>query len=916
MSQEHIYEKAVIKSFDSIAFLKQVWDYDENYYYSIVVINNSIDYKHFTKDFEAIREYLENIKFGSHVYFQVLPLVKKPDKGRGDSSLIEKGKWLWIDFDYKQEVEKPEEIIYEKSFDHSLECVYKEGEKWIYVKRPPLNQVLEEVKNKIGFIPSIVIDSGAGYHFYFKLTHEIEANKLKELENWLVDKLGGDTQAKDLARIMRLPGSINPRVKRLCKVIFESKEQINPEILFEKIQQEGAFEKKQLRESQLRESQLRELNDSEILRIIDLLKDAYKPGYRQCLILYLSGWLAKARVSPLSAIRIAKILYESMGDTDPLKTRLSAIVYSYKKAGTDIDEYANSIEALTNVKPYGLEREISEEVVKGRTGLQEVLELTLGEDRALAIINELSEILQTLSPFHDSIIELIDYEKQLFVVANMRKLIIARAKRIENKLIYKERVAVVCPTKVIVYSNPIGGVTKYEVVFEGTTLQKPLTVGPATIDEIADRLALEGVVYHRKLLVDVLSAVVQAFIRKNKAEIKAEIEAPGFYLIQDNMIAIKYNIEINVEKLKQALELLNELAEVWFKHIQDKFASIIKWGIIAPFGYVQKQRGKWIPWLYLFGDSATGKSTLGKVVLKLWGLDSKHEKTGASIDTIARLGYVLSMSTFPTLINEPGNALVKEDVVEAIKNAVDSVVVRGKYIKGAYTEIPALAPLIFTSNKFLPKDDALLRRFKIVTFSYGEKISMEKQGEFKEKVEHRLGVLSEIGKCIAKQVFEIKELGDPEILLSKCYEVAGLQVPQWIKLTYREVQDAYESIIEEFIERLKKYINDLFARYVSRILEVNRGSISAIAPDTLDIERKIRVMLEKNLLPGVRILKDSKIAITTAFLKELEMEEKVSLKSMAELLGWEYRSVRIKDKVFMCIATEIEKIIDLLTLSE
>ncbi|MEM1831301.1 MAG: hypothetical protein QXJ97_07220 [Desulfurococcaceae archaeon] len=51
---------------------------------------------------------------------------------------------------------------------------------------------------------------------------------------------------------------------------------------------------------------LRELSDSEILRIVDLLKDAYRPGYRQFIVLYLSGWLAKARVSPISAIKAVK----------------------------------------------------------------------------------------------------------------------------------------------------------------------------------------------------------------------------------------------------------------------------------------------------------------------------------------------------------------------------------------------------------------------------------------------------------------------------------------------------------------------------------------------------------------------------------------------------------------------------------
>lgn len=81
------------------------------------------------------------------------------------------------------------------------------------------------------------------------------------------------------------------------------------------------------------------------------------------------------------------------------------------------------------------------------------------------------------------------------------------------------------------------------------------------------------------------------------------------------------------------------------------------------------------------------------------------------------------------LVNEPGAAIAKEDIVEIIKNAVESTIVRDRYVRGSYTEIPALAPLIFTSNKVLPRDDALLRRFLMVRFTYGERIDPAKARE-------------------------------------------------------------------------------------------------------------------------------------------------------------------------------------------
>lgn len=895
----------VINIDEAVTFLQNLWTYTslEAKCYAIVVVGQSgVAFKHFCLDevgsydalFSSVRQYLERSllqwgRSGYHIYFQVLPLATRPERGRGGARDVKVGGWLWADLDYRSETERPEFEGCRELEDHTLECYYEDGGKWFHVKRPPLGQTIKSVKSRLGFEPTVVVDSGAGYHLYFRLSYEVDASRLKRLEEKLVDLLGADPQSKDLARVLRLPGTVNPRVGRLARVIrYEPLCDVNPEVLESKLVAHSSSKTSG-------KGRLRELGDADVLRIVELLRDAYRPGCRQSLLLYLSGWLAKAGVSPTSAIKIAKALYESNNDGDPLKTRLSAIVYSYKKAGVSMDAYAEEIEALTGVRPYGLEGEIREDEVKGKSGLQEVLEDVIGEERALAVIQELSEILGTLSPYRDSIIELMDYEKQLYAVANLRKLVTVRARRTGNSLVYRERVAVVAPTRVVVYDNPLGGVRKYEITFEGTTLKRPLLLGPALLEEIADRLRLEGLVYHSRLLNDVLSAVIQAFIRRGEAEVKTEIESPGFYLVDDRVVVVKYEVkEADKGGLRRALSLLNELAEVWFKRSQNKFATVIKWGIVAPFSYMLKQRGRWMPWLYLYGDSATGKTTLGRVVLKIWGLDSRHEKTGASVDTIARLGYVLSSSTFPVLVNEPGNALAKEEIVEAVKNAVDSTVARGKYIKGTYTEIPALAPLMFTSNRFLPQDDALLRRLYVITFSYGEKIPVERQWGFRERVEPHLGVLSEVGACVMGMMLEsassLLNAGDflslGEKLLTMCYELAGLEKPQWLSAVHEEPEDPVVAVVEDFTERLRELVNETYTRYIQKLVVEREGVVDVVPRGDLSIVDRLDVLLKNRLMSGMD-LKDDRVMIKRVLLEKLGFE-RLSLKSLAEMIGCEY----------------------------
>jgi hypothetical protein len=656
-----------------------------------------------------------------------------------------------------------------------------------------------------------------------------------------------------------------------------------------------------------RRLELRELIDSDIIEIKELLKEAYKPGARQYIWLFLSGWAAKAGISPISIAKTLKMLYEETGDEDPIKTRASSIVYSYKKAGLDLSPYASQFEEIFGVKPYGLEREINEDEIKGKTGLQEILEESLGEERALEIIKEIEEKFRVSSPFKDSVVEILDYERQIYAVANLRKLLVVRARRDDGRLIYREKVFIGAPTKVIVYYNPVGEITKYQITWEVSVRPKPLVIGPALQPEILDRLEAEGLVVASRLARDVLAAIIHAYQVRGRAEVKTEIESPGFYIVDGKLQAVSVELkEPSPEELKEALLLLNELASKWFNHMLDKFATVIKWGTIAPFLYAYKQKEKWIKWLYLYGSSKTGKTTLAEIAtIYLWGLDPvKHSKPGASIDTPARLGHVLSQSTFPVAINEPAGALDKNEIVEIIKIAAEKLTTRGKYHRGIYIDIPALAPLVFTSNKYIPRDDALLRRFKVLHFTYGERIPEDRAREFESKVKPELKKLKAIGGFIASYFLESGLGEDLEKqgveALEAAYKSVGLEPPDWLKLGAELGAEAsseteiYEDLYEDLRERVRvflvKRVNEEYNRFVGRItVEKPEEGVDIISRQEADLKTRIEIALDKQLIPWL-LRKDNEVLITTGIMQELEdvIGDIGGLKSLAELLGWEY----------------------------
>ena len=661
--------------------------------------------------------------------------------------------------------------------------------------------------------------------------------------------------------------------------------------------------------------QLRELTDKEVLELVATLRPIYVPGFRQSLWLYFSGYGAKAGISPVSIAKVLLTLYKETQDTDNIKTRGGALTYSYGKAGVSLEPYKDALKELFGEEPYGLTNSFNPSNVRGFTGLQELAENIFkqnglgeeeAEEKALEIIKSISEIFKTASPFHDSIFETMDYDRQIYAVVNLNKLLVVRARKTKDGIKYMEKVFIGAPTKVIEYSNPIGGVTKYEIVWE-VPGKRPIHIGPAYVDEILDRLKVENLVVASRYVSDVFASIIHGYERRGRAEIKSELESPGFYYLEDKLVAVKVDVEKpSQEELKEALLLLNELGTKWFNHIQNRFSDMVVWGAIAPFIFAYKQKyNRWIKWRYLYGAPKTGKTTLGEIVLAMWGLGIKSVKNGSNIDNSARLGAILSVSTLPTVINEPGGALSKEDVVETLKASIENVIARGKYHKGSYIDIPALSPLIFTSNRYVPRDEALIRRLRIHLFTYGERLSKERIGEFEEKIKPQLGKLKAIGKYIASRIMAegLQEdlLAQGRRLLEEAYKEVGLETPSWLYLETEETEE--EDIYEEQRERIRTFllerINQEYNKFVGRVEVLKQTGSSRLSREDVDLEQRIEIVIEQQLIPWL-FGKGEYVYITSGIVKELEKEvgDIGGFKSLAELLGWEYgeRTVKIGKK--------------------
>jgi hypothetical protein len=711
----------------------------------------------------------------------------------------------------------------------------------------------------------------------------------------------------------------------------------------------------------------RELREHDVLELVDALLPAYVPGVRQHIWLFSSGWAAKAGVSPVSVARVLKTLYEKAGDTDSLKTRASAIAYSYRKAGVDLEPYAKRLEELLGVKPYGLEGEIREEEIKGKSGLQEILEQVLGEERALDVIRTIEEIFGAASPYKgDSVVELLDYEKQIYAVANLRKLVVVRATRRDGKLAYKEKVFEGAPVRVIVYEAPGGRVSetesgrlvetvpvRYQVVWKARVrenrgvAERVVVVGPDTVDGVVERLRIEGHVYHPNLALGVLSAILNGFVKRGRAEVKVEMDRPGFYIVNvadqerrvtRKLVAVDYEIEPpEREELREALLFLNELATVWFKIVIDRFSTAMKWWVLAPFSYAIKQLGTHMPGLYHYGPPNTRKTTINVIGMSMWGYSyqevasEEKEIPGAAVDTRPRLGYWISRGTFPICIREPGSIFEDQNMLDTIKSSVEGLTARGRYTghgHRTYETFPALAALCFTSNTYVPRDPSIPgKRLYMLVYGYSEALKPDSRREDRELMERfdtevkpKLGKLRAVGKFIASRVAENPEVlreaswvGDKwlkvaEDLLREAYRRVGLSEPEWLSLNYKSegATNVYEDIREKVRVFLVERINNEYNKAVGRVIVVEPGE-SGTRETTywryeIPLRERIEITLKQALIPWL-ILRGETVYITTGVIDELRKAVGNvigDLRNLAEILGWEYKpkhSIRVGSAV-------------------
>lgn len=501
------------------------------------------------------------------------------------------------------------------------------------------------------------------------------------------------------------------------------------------------------------------------------------------------------------------------------------------------------------------------------------------------------------------------------------------------------------PYKLIVYDSPLLDQPRtFKIIWTSNVTARNFVTASessgATIHEIEQYLINAGFSHSPRLVGGALSCTINTMIQSNLATIKQDIDNPGFYydINSDKITAVKRIVAVpSKQEMAKATKVLHELT-VFFKDNLDTLATVFKWGLIAEFSYAMKQAGKWLPWMYLKGSAGSGKTTLAKIILYIWSIPTPENNIGgSSFDTVARLGAKVSQSCDPIVVNEPAAVFNRNSTKEMVKVCVESTTGRSKYKGSYFGGIPAFAPVIFTANQYLPEDDALIRRLYVLSFSYSQRKSEAQKKNFEDKFHINTPTISTLSNLKYFGQFAAYTIcSDPGLLLDDWqgtadkiiagfYQHLGVEVPEWLGLwaeseslddfddTQRE--DIRNFFVGEFNQARKKVNTyDTYGNRTEATLEVEEATSS-------DDFTGVNWSIVNNRMLTWAIPHTSRngtkyICLTQGLRKSIgsQLDFCSDLKSIGELLGWNYQSVRFgnTDKVMKVLKVNFNDFMDFL----
>jgi len=778
-----------------------------------------------------------------------------------------------------------------------------------------------------------IVRTGKGVHIYFRVKDVTPPTKLR---------LKGGIDLKGEGGYVVAPPSIHPSGKRYefvnggpgtgVDIATLDKEEFNLllSLIEEKEEEkEGGkdTENKEVEEleaeaeAETKQEGPKELTDEQINAIAKLLVPYWKKGHRNNLAMYLLGTLYKAGVAKESARKIIEVICR-LAEDEEIRHRLYLVDYHY---GPRIEDLIREGKEYKGVA--GLRKELEEVLKKHYRKTEEEAAL-----EAARVVEELLDILQVRRSKipTDVVMSIIEHQKdrgivEAFVNDLRRGIVKVRYRVGERWEPYRYRYVTAFAIKdVLVIVNPLTNDRTYRVTVFYPRLKFERKLPEMTLPELVGLLKGFPGVKKKSDLDDAVSSLLEAFEAKGRATVEERVPATGFFEVRGELkfyvsdrapVNLPSKDEYDSVDVVDALEALDKIASYFRPEV---FSTVIAWGVVAPLFYVRKQHHRIAPMLLLYGEPQVGKSTLGKIILAIWGVERLTRPfyvTGAFIASVPRLGEIVDATTLPIVCNEVRSVLDKPDVSDALKNLATELIVRGRTLTsqgGMIRIFNAYASMYMTTNFVPPMDPGLRERCIMIEMTLEDKPSEEKKEEFAEVLDECLPKLKVIGAFLRDtytdpdQWPKIREylLRDPvelgRMILRAMYEKYLGRVPDWVDAEFRPEPEEEDLIMSAFLDVVREALLE-----AAQKLRLEIQSPLDVLPYTSALPSWIRYDEEKD-----------EVIITSGVIREMKRRKGIEvaggLKNLALHIGADYTRRRIgnaRPRVIVISRAKLEQLL-------
>jgi hypothetical protein len=487
------------------------------------------------------------------------------------------------------------------------------------------------------------------------------------------------------------------------------------------------------------------------------------------------------------------------------------------------------------------------------------------------------------------------------------------------------------PTKIVRHKNPLTyleAAANYTITFADAA-DEHNTFVHKTLSEILCGLKDLGYVYAEGAD-GALGVMVQAFKQRKLIEDNEDMDYTGFFIADDKIIPSNLEIkEPTNADLEDSLKFIEELAP-YYEGRLDLLSTLIQWATVAPVIFMLKGNNYFLKWLHFYGFPNATKSNSGKIAL---GVDRHQDDPDfllsiSRIDTIARLGDILSHTTFPKLVDEADlNGREREWLVNAIKSAIEGKTARSKFKtnrSSTSTPIPALSPLILTSNPPPPSHDSGYMR-KVIDRNFARCESHKEDDptaiKFKELLRTDLIRLGHLGDfrnwfVMNNQAIILDETRPLPLdlglkIVTEAYTKTGRKMPELFKqrLPEKQLEESLGNASVIVKRAFETYIDTEFNRHLQFFKQQDPG---LTLPNSIS-DRFVKLIDSSLLSDAKRLEKSKDIILRNSILVELykygvTRDQLPNLRALNDYLGLpseNYRKVHGGYKVVSCTGAQL-----------